>query len=138
MKSVKNNALTFSFRRGSRCLSTLTQTMDDAYVICKKQCKSDSSDVVTLRLKGSEGINLASEKRGDDIQTVPGQKVHKECRRLYCLPQNVERAKKEQGQEQGRPARRNSLLRSTEKSFTFTTDSLYLARKGRDRERRIL
>ena len=97
--------------------------MDDVCVICNKQCQKDCPDVITIGKKGSEGINLASVKRADNIKTVSGQKVHKECRRLYCLPQDVERAQKEQNEQP--PARRSSLVRSAEKSFTFKSDCLY-------------
>lgn len=48
-----------------------------------------------LREKGSEGINKCSRERNDEIaHTIPGQYVHRECRRVYCLPQNIEQAKK--------------------------------------------
>ena len=52
------------------------------------------NDVVTLREKGSEGINRASRKRNDLIQTVPGQKVHQTCRREHYHPNKINRAKK--------------------------------------------
>ena len=97
--------------------------MDDVCVICNKECKRNSPCVVTIGEKGSKGINFASEKRNDNIQTVPGQKVQNECRLSYCLPQNVARAQKEQDEEP--PAPRSSLMRSSEKSFTFKNDCLY-------------
>jgi len=43
--------------------------------ICQKSL-DNVNDVVTLRVKGSEGINRASTERNDLIQTVLGQKVH--------------------------------------------------------------
>ena len=43
--------------------------------ICQKSL-DNVNDVVTLREKESEGINRASRKRNDLMQTVPGQKVH--------------------------------------------------------------
>ena len=61
--------------------------------ICQKSL-DNVNDVVTLREKGSEGINQASRKRNDLIQTVPGQKVHQTCRREYYHPNNINRAKK--------------------------------------------
>lgn len=39
---------------------------------------SDCQDTVTLRDKGSEGINNANKERGDDIIVKSGQTVHKE------------------------------------------------------------
>jgi len=62
-------------------------------VICGKSLDGED-DVVTLREKGSEGINLASVVRNDTITTVPGQQVHQNCRLEYCLPSNIKRAKK--------------------------------------------
>ena len=52
--------------------------MDDVCVICNKECKRDSPGVVTMGEKDSKGINPASEKRDDNIQTVPVQRVYKE------------------------------------------------------------
>ena len=46
--------------------------------ICQKSL-DNVNDVVTLREKGSEGINRASTERNDLIQTLPGQKVHQTC-----------------------------------------------------------
>ena len=47
-------------------------------------CPLDNVNVVvTLREKGSGGINWASRERNDLIQTVPGQKVHQKCRREF-------------------------------------------------------
>ena len=61
--------------------------------ICQKSL-DNVNDVVTLREKESEGINRASRKRNDLIQTVPGQKVNQICRREYCHPNKINRAKK--------------------------------------------
>ncbi|KAK3751010.1 hypothetical protein QZH41_020170, partial [Actinostola sp. cb2023] len=77
----------------------------------------DSSDAVALGKKGSEGINRASAERDFEIVTVPGQKVHKECRRVYCRPQNVARAKK-LGDPPYISNKRRSLVRTTAKSNT--------------------
>lgn len=41
--------------------------MDDVCVICNERFPTDSPDVVTLREKGSEGINQASAERNDQI-----------------------------------------------------------------------
>ena len=63
--------------------------------ICQKSL-DNVNDVVTLREKGSEGINRASTERNDRIQTVPGQKVHQTCRREYCHPSYINTAKKKE------------------------------------------
>ena len=41
---------------------------------------------VTLGEKGSASINKASKERKESIQCVPGQVIHKECHRKYCVP----------------------------------------------------
>ena len=43
--------------------------------------------VETLKEKGSKGINRASAEGFDSITTVPGRKIHQNCRRDYCRPQ---------------------------------------------------
>ena len=48
-------------------------------VICDKSLDGED-DVITLREKGSEGINRASIERNDTITMVPGQQVHQNCR----------------------------------------------------------
>ena len=47
---------------------------------------------MTLKEKGSEGINWASAERVDTIttRTVPGQQVHQNCRRECCRPASME------------------------------------------------
>ena len=44
---------------------------------------------MVLRQKGSDSINTTSNKRGDDIKTVTGQKLHKDCRRDYIHKRNI-------------------------------------------------
>ena len=90
--------------------------------ICQKSL-DDVNDVVTLREKGSEGINRASTERNDLIQTVPGQKVHQTCRREYCHPSYINRAKKKE--RESSISSRRSLDRKTEQSFNFKTDCFF-------------
>ena len=90
--------------------------------ICQKSL-DNVNDVVTLREKGSEGINRASTERNDLIQTVPGQKVHQTCRREYCHPSYINRAKKKERESSISSSR--SLDRKTEQSFTFKTDCFF-------------
>ena len=47
-------------------------------VICNKSLNGEG-DFVTLKEKGSKGINRASTERFDSITTVPGQQVHQNC-----------------------------------------------------------
>ena len=79
--------------------------------ICQKSL-DNVNDVITLRQKGSEGINRASTERNDLIQTVPGQKVHQTCHREYCHPSYINRAKKKE--RESSISSRCSLDRKTE------------------------
>ena len=98
--------------------------MPDICVICNAVCrKADSADVVTLTEKGSLRINLASEKRKDKIRTVKGERVHKECRKSYCHPRNIERLLRQEAEPT--PAGRSSLKRKSESLFRFRYDCLY-------------
>ena len=89
--------------------------------ICQKSL--DNGNDVTRREKGSEGINWASRERNNLIQTVSGQKVHQTCRREYCHPSYINRAKKKE-RESSKSSRR-SLDRKTEQSFNFKTDCFF-------------
>jgi predicted secreted protein len=92
-------------------------------VTCKKQLEKD--EFVTLGEKGSAGIDIASEERGDTIKTVAGQKVHKICRRDYCLAQNILRSKRQTTVQGATQNIRRSLERKEESSFSFKTDCFY-------------
>ena len=52
---------------------------------------SDGNTSVVLRAKGSNGVNHASAQRGSSIVTIPGDRVHIECRRSYCKAENIAR-----------------------------------------------
>ena len=92
-------------------------------VICQKLLVDD---VVTLREKGSEGINRASAERNDIIMAaVPGQKVHQTCCRAYCHPINIAPAKKQENTSAPTSSSRRSLDRKTEHSFSFKTDCFF-------------
>lgn len=43
----------------------------------------------TLTEKGSSTINCASNARKDSIHAMPGDKIHRECRRKYCNPHQI-------------------------------------------------
>ena len=62
----------------------------------------------------------ASRKRNDLIQTVPRQKVRQTCRREYCHPNKINRAKKKSS-----ITSRRSLDHKTEQSFNFKTDCFF-------------
>lgn len=97
--------------------------------ICKHDLDGEG-EVVTLREKGSEGINRASAERSDTIDTVPGQQVHKNCRREYCLPSNIARAKKlAETTSSETTSNRHSLTRKAEHCFSFKTDCVFCGTK---------
>ena len=57
-------------------------------VICN-DAEYDGSDLICIREKGSEGINDAAKKRGDNIVTDAGQFVHIKCRQKYIRPYHI-------------------------------------------------
>ena len=42
----------------------------------------DGQEVVTLGVKGCQGIAQASQAQGSSITTLPGQRVHSKCRHI--------------------------------------------------------
>ena len=104
------------------------QLMDETAncVICKKSLNGEGN-VVTLKEKGSEGINRASTERFDSITTVPGQQVHQNCRREYCRPSSIKRAKKSVSEET--TSSRRSFTRKAEQCFSFKTDCFFCGSK---------
>jgi hypothetical protein len=51
----------------------------------------DGEESNVLTKKGSDAVNRASVERGNDLATVPGEKVHAVCRRTYCKDDNIKR-----------------------------------------------
>ena len=90
---------------------------DEIYILCKGRL---DGKIVTLREKGSTGI---SEKHNDTIKTVPGQKVHQECRREYCHPNKI--AQSLNNNEHGILSPHQNVLRSAEVAFSFSTCCLF-------------
>ena len=62
-------------------------------VICKKETV-ENDKVVKIRKKGADGINSASEQRGDNIVVAAGDTVHKTCRRDFINKKDIEIDKK--------------------------------------------
>ena len=56
--------------------------------ICRESL-ADGQLTVSLGKKGSDSINKTSNGRGDAIQTVAGQTLHKDCRRDYIHKRNL-------------------------------------------------
>ncbi len=74
--------LYFSAMEVSECCAICTHPVD--------------SSVSTLGEKGSLAINKASKLRKDSIHTVRGKKVHQDCRRNYCKPDQIAKDTNEQ------------------------------------------
>ena len=55
-------------------------TQETICVICRENI-SDGQEKVKLTQKGCDGIHGASVSRGESLNIVPGQIVHKNCRR---------------------------------------------------------
>lgn len=93
-------------------------------VICKQSVDGGGSSVSTLGEKGSSSINQASNTRGDNIHTVPGEKVHKDCRWTYINPQQIA---KDTRQQESKPSTSSEshTLRSSTVSFSYSTDCLF-------------
>ena len=105
--------------------------------ICKHPVDSGDHSASTLYPKGSLAINEASNSRKDSIHTVPGDKVHKDCRRKYCNPDQIAKDTK---QEESTPSTSSDrhLLRSSEGGFSFATDCFFCggpAKLGRKRKK---
>jgi hypothetical protein len=83
-------------------------------------CHEDNSvPLIKLGEKGCQGLWRASKERGDNLDAQAGQYVHKECRRIYTNPneiQKVTREKKVTSDSASIPK-----LRSKSLSFDFRT-----------------
>ena len=102
--------------------------------ICKHPVDSGDHSASTLYPKGSLAINEASNSRKDSIHTVPGEKVHKDCRRKYCNPDQIAKDTK---QEEATPSTSSDrhVLRSSEGGGgggSFTTDCFFCGRPAKE------
>lgn len=93
-------------------------------VICGQSVDGTGSLVSTLGEKGSASLNKASVTRGDSIKSVPGDKVHKECRRSYTrrpeLPNDLRPKDREPSTIRERRTRSSSAG-----EFCYKTDCLF-------------
>lgn len=95
--------------------------------ICKELAVVGEQPPTTLGVKGSDAINRASADRKDVIQTLPGQQVHKECRKKYCNPHQIAKAVNEK--EEGPSIQCLPVLRSTEREFNYQTECLFCGKE---------
>ena len=85
-------------------------------------------DHTTLYPKGSLAINEASNSRKDSIHTEPGEKVHKDCRRKYCNPDQIA-SKRSQRQAQAATDMYLGHLRGG--GGSFATDCFFCGRPAK-------
>lgn len=83
---------------------------------------SDGRRTAVLRQKGSESVNRASEKRGCNVRTQPGQRVHEYCRQQHVNPLCIERdLRRPDDPDSAVPC----VLRSEYPKFDFKEHCLY-------------
>ena len=87
---------------------------------------SDGQPTVTIREKGSTSINQASEQRGDDIKTAPGQTVHSDCRKQYCNANLINKYLKEKTNPTAPTP--SCPLRSQSHAFNFQEHCLFCSK----------
>ena len=86
-----------------------------------------SEEHSTLTAKGCDSVNRAAESRGIELQTVPGQKVHTECRKVHCSQSSINAFKRRKTTEDCHD--KTHLLRSAESSFDYRTNCLFCGTK---------
>ena len=109
-------------------------------VICKEPI--EPSLRVTLGEKGSASINKASKERKDSIQCVlqcvldPGQVVHKECCRKYCVPYEITKAHRQAFHQS---TTGEQVLGSAVRQFDFRNDCFYCGKQQhQERKEKLL
>ena len=92
-------------------------------VICREDI-SDGQKKVMVTRKGCDGIHVASNSRGESLNIVPGQTVHKDCRRAYCNRHVIARdARKKESTPDSMNTPRS--LRSHAEKFDFPEHCLF-------------
>lgn len=104
-------------------------------VICN-DAEYDGSDLLCIREKGSEGINVAAKKRGDNIVTEAGQFVHIKCRQKYISPYHIKKSLTENFNI-SKSGDFKPTLRS-ENQFDFATQCLFCGKVAKKDKKRSL
>ena len=65
----------------------LTMENEDCQICTKPILKIEAFAILTS--KGCNAIHKASEAKGSVIETIPGQKVHQNCRKDYCRQSSI-------------------------------------------------
>ena len=96
---------------------------DHEYVICKKPIRALPK--VTLGEKLSACINKASKERYESLNCTAEQQVHQECRRKYCVPNQIAKTLRQAVQQDVATNTGPKVLRSAERQFNFSTDCFF-------------
>ena len=84
----------------------------------------DGQEVVTLGVKGCEGIARASQAQGSSLTTLPGQRVHSKCCHGHCNKRRIEQNLKRLQDDDTVPVVQVSL-QSSERTFNFKDNCLF-------------
>ena len=85
----------------------------------------DRQEVVTLGVKGCQGIAQASQAWGSSITTSPGQRVHVKCRHRHCNKRRIEQSLKRSRNAASDDFGGQVSLRSGELTFNFKENCLF-------------
>lgn len=100
-------------------------------VLCNEDIENGKAKV-TIKEKGSQGINKASKKRGEVIHTSPGDVVHQHCLRAYCNPKAINlQLQREQEDIQNNPVLRSSNIFQFSEQCIFCEQSAVLSENKR-------
>lgn len=109
----------------------------DSCIFCQ-QILEENESVVTLTSKGCEGITEACKRRGDQIHTEPGQRVHKHCRRVYCNSNAISACTRKRKLDHNASTSDQCVLRSAEPSFNYKEHCLFCGKPDTYNHRRAI
>ena len=101
----------------------------DVCIFCNKTLTSEET-VTVLTAKGCAGIAKANGLRKEDIQTRPGQTVHKACRQTFCNPKSIQLAQKRQ-RDQTPDGPRPSTRKSSGSTFEYQGQCIFCGQGDR-------
>ncbi|KAK3097968.1 hypothetical protein FSP39_014885 [Pinctada imbricata] len=93
----------------------------DSCIICGG---TEAGCLLKLREKGSRGINIASKKRRDTLNAIPGQSVHLDCRKNYTNPILINKYLKD-SLNNGQPDDTSVKLLRSKDVFSFPDHCLF-------------
>ena len=98
--------------------------MDGSHCVFCREPISTERKGVKLTAKGCNGINRASEARDEEIDVLPGQYVHQDCRKTYCNPISLELIQKRK-RDSLSPSQPSHSLRSTDAPFDYAKNCIF-------------